>query len=132
MTFEEFEREVWEDRIRIGVDKRKAPRAVLSARPPFGSFLPGNFRAACRIALGLALVSLGWGLYEVYQARYAYGFLGLVFWGLLSTMLDRLAVRRLRSLAASDEEFLVSGIAAGLFHLGRRRPDGGFEPVRYP
>ena len=132
MTFEEFERAVWEDRIRIGVDKRKAPRAVLSARPPFGSLLPGGFRAACRIALGLALLSLAWGLYEVYQAQYAYGFLGLVFWGLLSTMLERLAVRRLRSLAASDEEVLVRGIAAGLIRLARRRPDGGFEPVRYP
>lgn len=132
MTFEELEREVWEDRIRIGVDKRKAPRAVLSARPPFGPLVPGSFRAACRIALALALLALAWGLFEVYQAQYAYGFLGLVFWGLLSTMLERLAVRRLRGLAAGDEGFLVKGIAAGLFRLARRRPDGGFEPVRYP
>ena len=132
MTFEEFEREVWEDRIRIGVDKRKAPRAVLSARPPFGPFLSASFRTACRIALVLALLSLAWGLYEVYRAQYAYGFLGLVFWGLLSTMMERLAVRRLRSLAVSDEEFLLRGITAGIFRLARRRRDGGFEPVHYP
>lgn len=132
MTFEEFEREVWEDRIRIGVDKRRAPRAVLSAGPPLGPLLPGSFRTVCRVALGVALVSLGWGLFEVYRAQYAYAFLGLIFWGLVSTMLERLAVRRLRSIAASDEEALVRGIAAGVFRLARRRPDGGFEPVRYP
>ena len=132
MTFQELEREVWEDRIRIGVDKRRAPGAVLSSRPPLGPFLSASFRSACRIALALGLLSLAWGLYEVYQAQYAYAFLGLVFWGLLSTMMERLAVRRLRGLAVSDEEFLVKGIAAGVFHLARRRPDGGFEPVRYP
>ncbi len=132
MTFEEFERDLWEDRIRIGVDKSRAPRAVLSARPPLGSLLPGTFRAYCRIVLGVALAFLAWGLFELSRARYAYGALGLIFWGLLTTMLDRLAVRRLRSLAASDEEVLVRGIAAGLFRLARRRPDGGFEPVRYP
>ena len=132
MTFEEFEREVWEDRIRIGVDKRRAPRAALSAGPPLGSLLPGSFRASCRIVLGAALVALAWGLFEMFRARYAYGVLGLIFWGLLTTMLERLAVRRLRSLAASDEEVLVKGIAAGLFRLARQRSDGGFEPVRYP
>ncbi len=132
MTFEEFERELWEDRIRIGVDKRRAPPAVLSARPPLGSVLPRTFRAYCRIVLGVALAFLAWGLFELYRARYAYSALGLIFWGLLTTMLDRLAVGRLRSLAASDEEVLVRGIAAGLFRLARRRPDGGFEPVRYP
>ena len=132
MTFEEFERDLWEDRIRIGVDKRRAPRAVLSARHPLGSLLPGTFRAYCRIVLGVALAFLAWGLFELYRGRYAYGVLGLIFWGLLTTMLDRLAVRRLRSLAASDEEVLVRGIAAGLFRLARQRPDGGFEPVRYP
>lgn len=132
MTFEELEREVWEDRLRIGVDKRRAPAAVLSARSPLGPFLSGTFRTSCRIALGVSLAFLAWGLFEVYQAQYAYGFLGLIFWGLLSTMLDRLAVRHLRGLAASDEQVLVRGIAAGIFHLARRRPDGGFEPVRYP
>ena len=132
MTFQELEREVWEDRIRVGVDKRKAPGAVLSARPPLGPFLPASFRTACRIALLLGLLSLAWGLYELYQVLYAYAFLGFVFWGLLSTMMERLAVRRLRSLAVSDEEFLVKGIAAGVIRLARRRPDGGFEPVRYP
>ena len=132
MTFEALERGIWEDQIRIGVDKAKAPRAVLSARPPLGSHLSLGFRGACRIVLAVSLVALAWGLFEIYRAQYAYGFLGLVFWGLLSTLLERLAIRHLRGLAAADEAALLAGIATGLFRLARRRPDGGFEPLRYP
>lgn len=132
MTFDALEREIWEDRIRIGVDKAKAPRAVLSARPPIGAHVSRGFRTACRIALGISLLSLAWGLFELYWAQYAYGLLGVIFWGLLTTMLERLAVRRLRALAASDEEILLAGLATGLFRLARRRPAGDFEPFRYP
>jgi hypothetical protein len=132
VTFEEFERQVWEDRIRIGVDKLQAARVALSARPPVGSLLPGAFRAYCRIVLGLSLPCLVWGLFEISQGQYTYGVLGLVFWGLLTTMLERLAVRRLRSLAATEEAVLLAGLATGLFRLARERRDGGLEPVRYP
>lgn len=132
MTFDTLQREVWEDRIRIGVDRAQAPRAVLSAGPPLGTHISMPFRRACRGALALSLAALAWGLFELYRARYAYGLLGLIFWGLLSTMLERLAVRQLRTLAAHDEEALRAGLAAGLFWLARRRPDGGLEPLAYP
>lgn len=129
MTFREFQREVSEERVRVGVHLRRARTVFLRSEPTFERLIgPGTIQAL-RVTFFVGAGLFGAGLYGLLVWEPEYALLLVISGSLLWTVPGRLAIRQVRRLAVADEAFLRYGLRNGLIQLVRRRPEGGWEPL---